>query len=227
MSRQILIHGYVETPAIFDALAPLLPPATEQLRLDLSRDFAHWNPAGPVNARTAGQYLAQKYAIRPTDLVIGHSMGGWLGANIKQLTDCQLIQVASWTDQTKIVSPVRSLAGLGFMVRTGIMQSRFVLDYFQKVYPFSESAALHAGLVQSIPTLTKTYLLRQQHVLFAPVLPLTSQPNGRIHARRDNIVRPPDEPFTEVPGDHFSLIFHAPLVADAIRKTLAQPALAQ
>jgi hypothetical protein len=40
-------------------------------------------------------------------------------------------------------------------------------------------------------------------------------PDLRIHAKRDNIVRIPDEEFYEVPGDHFSLLTHSEEVARA------------
>jgi pimeloyl-ACP methyl ester carboxylesterase len=226
MLRILLIHGYVENPAIFDTLAPLLPTDTNQVRLDLATECADWNPSSPVNAFTISQFLSKKYQIGRADVVIGHSMGGWIGANIKQLTGCRLIQLASWTDQAKIISPLRNLTVLRFMARTGLSQHRAVLNYLQKPYPFTESRALLISLVQGIADLDSGYLFQQQCILFAPVPPLTIRPDLRIHARPDNIVRPPDEPYTEVPGDHFSLVFHAPIVAEIIDKLLTKNSLA-
>ena len=43
-----------------------------------------------------------------------------------------------------------------------------------------------------------------------------TSPDLRIHAKRDNIVRYPDEEYAEVPGDHFSLVTHPKEVVDII-----------
>jgi hypothetical protein len=48
------------------------------------------------------------------------------------------------------------------------------------------------------------------------------QPDLRIHARADTIIRYPDEPALEVPGDHFSLHTHPREVYEPIRDFLAK-----
>lgn len=68
--------------------------------------------------------------------------------------------------------------------------------------------------------MTRQYVWQQLQTLFAKGPPLTVQPDLRIHARPDNIVGSPDETFVEVPGDHFSLVFHPELVAAPIRTLL-------
>ena len=43
-------------------------------------------------------------------------------------------------------------------------------------------------------------------VIFNPLKePITVMPDLRIHAKGDHIIKPPDEPYVLVPGDHFSL----------------------
>ncbi len=66
----------------------------------------------------------------------------------------------------------------------------------------------------------RRYVHRQLQVLFAPVPPLTTPPDLRVHARRDNVIRPPDEEFMEIPGDHFAHYYHPQLVAAAIERVL-------
>ena len=53
-------------------------------------------------------------------------------------------------------------------------------------------------------------------MLFAPVPPLAELPELRIHSLADNVVLPPDEPFVEIPGDHFAHYYYPELVAAAI-----------
>jgi hypothetical protein len=46
-------------------------------------------------------------------------------------------------------------------------------------------------------------------------------PELRVHALADNVVRPPDEPFLEIPGDHFAHYYYPELVAAAITPLLS------
>jgi len=215
MNRIFLIHGYVEDPTIFDVLVPLLPPS-EVVRLDLADEFVRWQPARSVSARTLAQYLTEYYKITPKDTIIGHSMGGWVAINIKEVSGAKAIQLASWTDQKKIRFPTSNLTVLRLLLDTGITQSNALTGFFRKKYSFDESRELYNRLVEGMQTMPRQYLWQQLQTLFVSVAPLTVQPDLRIHARADNIVAPPAEPYAQVPGDHFSLIFHAELVAKSI-----------
>ncbi|TAE28658.1 MAG: alpha/beta hydrolase [Cytophagales bacterium] len=219
--RLILIHGYVEDAGIFDNLVPLLLPAS-LLPIDVNDEYARWNPTGRINARQFAQYLTDYYDITADDVLIGHSMGGWIAINIKELTGAKTIQLASFTDQKKINFPVRNLTALKLMLRIGLTQSVWLTNYFKKLYPFAESKELYDRLVSGIPAIKPTHLFLQQQTLFAPVPPLTVQPDLRIHARPDNIVFTPSEPFHEVPGDHFTLYCQPETVAEPILSVLAQ-----
>jgi pimeloyl-ACP methyl ester carboxylesterase len=220
MPRLLFIHGYVEDATIFDQLIPLLPP-NPVVRLNLVDEFARWQPAGRFSARDLARYLAGQYAITSADVVIGHSMGGWVGINIKELTGARVVQLATWTDQRKIRFPTQNLRVLKFLLDTGLTQSRTLTRFFKKQYRFAESAELYGRLVDGTAGLSRPYIFQQQQTLFAPVTRLTVQPDLRIHARHDNIVAPPDEPYVEVPGDHFSLVFHPERVAEPIRKLIS------
>ncbi len=219
--RLILIHGYIEDSSIFDNLAPLLLPAT-LLPIDLRDEFARWNPSGPINARQLAQYLADYYEITADDVVIGHSMGGWVAINIKELTGATTIQLGSWTDKKKINFPITNLNVIRWMLNNGVLQSNWLNNYFTKMYPFVESKDLYIKLLSGSKNMSRLYIYQQMMTLFAPVPPLTVQPDLRVHARPDSVVNIPDEPFHEVPGDHFSLHCHPERVAEPILKVLWQ-----
>ncbi len=220
MFRVFLIHGYVEDSTIFDQLVALLPLA-DYVRLNLADEFARWKPIGPITVQRLAKYLMDAYAITDKDIVIGHSMGGWTAIHLKQLSGAVAIQLASWTDQRKIKFPVRTLFLLKLLTRSGLTQSRALTDFSIRQYPFAESRDLYVRLVEGMARMSRLYLWQQLQVLFAAVPSLTVQPDLRIHARPDNIVGTPNEPFIDVPGDHFSLIFHAEAVAEPIRMLLA------
>lgn len=222
--RLILIHGYVEAPSIFDNLAPLLLPAY-LVPIDLKDEFVRWSPKGRINARQLAQFLVSQYEITAEDVLIGHSMGGWIAINIKELTGATTIQLASFTDQKKINFPVKNLGLLSWMLNSGIVQSGWLNKRLMKLYPFAESKAMYDSLVTESMKMSRPYIYQQLMTLFAPVPPLTVQPDLRIHARPDNIVYFPSETCVDVPGDHFSLYFYPEIVAEPIRELLKMPLL--
>lgn len=221
MTRLILLHGYTENATIFAPLLPLLPPFDHVLALELEDEFAHWRPAGPANVVSLARYLAARYGVGPADVLLGHSMGGWLAAHLKEQTGATAILLSSFTDQAKVVSKIRNPRLLALYAHLGLVQNRWLNDYFRRRYPHEESRALHGQLVAGMGRLGRRYLAQQLGVLFAPVPPLTTQPELRLHALGDTVVRPPDEPFGELPGDHFAHYFYPERAAAAIRALLA------
>jgi pimeloyl-ACP methyl ester carboxylesterase len=216
MPRLLLLPGYTEAPAIFDPLLPLLPPFSEVVALELEEEFAQWRPRGPVNVTTLARYLAGRHRIGPTDVLIGHSMGGWIAAHIKELTGATAILLSSFTDQAKIVSRIRSPRLLSFFAHLGLVQNRWLNEYFRRRYRHDESRALHGRLIDGMGRFRRRYVAQQLQVLFAPVPPVTTPPDLRLHACGDTVVRPPDEPFVELPGDHFAHYFYPQLAAATI-----------
>lgn len=220
MTRLILLHGYTEDATIFDPLLPLLPPFGQVLALELADEFAHWRPAGPANVVSLARHLAARHRIGPTDVLLGHSMGGWIAAHLKEQTGATAILLSSFTDQAKIVSKIRNPRLLALYAHLGLVQNRWLNEYFRRRYPHEESRALHGQLVAGVGRFRRRYVAQQLGVLFAPVPPLSTQPELRLHALGDTVVRPPDEPFVELPGDHFAHYFYPQLAAAAIRQLL-------
>jgi pimeloyl-ACP methyl ester carboxylesterase len=216
MNRLILIHGYAEDPTIFDALLPLISSGNV-LAISVESEFDRWPAKTPVNAHALAVFLANQYTITADDTIIGHSMGGWIAINIKAVTGASVVQIASFTNQRKIVTPVYHAGTLRFLANAGLLQTRFSIAIVKYRYPFHESRALNNLLLNRLRAMRRAYIAWQLSVLFAPVPPLRVSPDLRIHATADNIVRPPDEPYTEVSGDHFCLVFHPMAVAQVIQ----------
>jgi pimeloyl-ACP methyl ester carboxylesterase len=220
MKRLLLLHGYTEDATIFDPLLPLLPPFEQIVALELEAEFAHWRPAGPVNVVSLAKHLAARHRIAPADVLLGHSMGGWIAAHLKEQTGATAILLSSFTDQAKIVSSIRSPRLLGLYAHLGLVQSRWLNNYFRRRYPHDESRALHGQLIAGMGRFRRRYVAQQLRVLFAPVSPLATQPELRLHALADTVVLPPDEPFVVLPGDHFAHYFYPELAAKAIGEVL-------
>ena len=214
--KLIFIHGFVEDHTIFNEIRKTITFG-EQIALDLEKDFAAWHDApDDMDVQKLALHLIQKYKITAQDCVIGHSMGGWIASYIKQNVGCKAILLASLTNQAKLITPLASLTLIKFFIRWGIMQSSTMVNYLKSKYHYSESKTLYYSLIDGLAVMDKKCLLQQSQVLFAKVPPLTITPDLRVHARKDNIVGFPTEPFVEVSGDHFSLIYHPKEVYEAI-----------
>jgi hypothetical protein len=218
--KLIFIHGFVEDSTIFNEIRKIITTG-EQIALNLEEDLAAWHDAPEdMDVQKLALHLIQKYKITAQDCVIGHSMGGWIASYIKQNVGCKAILLASLTNQAKLLSPLKNLTLLKYSVRWGITQGSTMVSYLKNMYLFPESKQLYDGLIDGLAVMDKKCLFQQLQVLFAKVPPLTITPDLRVHARKDNIVAFPDEPFVEVSGDHFSLIFHPKDVCEAIMKVL-------
>jgi hypothetical protein len=214
--KLIFIHGFVEDSTIFNEIRKTITTG-EQIALNLNDDLATWHDAPEdMDVQKLALHLIQKYKITAQDTVIGHSMGGWIASYIKQNVGSKAILLASFTDQVKLTTPLKNLTLIKFFIRSGIMQSSMMVSYLKKSYHFQESKKLYDSLIDGLAVMDKKRLYQQTQVLFTKLPPLTITPDIRIHARKDNIVKFPDESFTEVSGDHFSLIFHTEEVCKAM-----------
>lgn len=215
MPRFILIHGNVDVPASFDSLLPLLPPGPQRC-IDLEHTFNAWETDRHVNVVEVARALARTYAIGPDDVLIGHSMGGWIVAHLKAQTGAQAIQLSSWTNPRKINAPIRNLKVLKAVVDSGLFQHRLVISAAKTLYPFQASRERAHTTLDRLERMNPAYLFWQYQVIFAPAPPLTTLPDLRIHAHRDPVIRVPDEPFIAVPGDHVPHRVYPAAVAAAI-----------
>jgi pimeloyl-ACP methyl ester carboxylesterase len=219
MKRLLLLPGYLEDGTIFDTLRPLLPPARVEV-IELEPALSQWQPRGSVSAVTLARYLAERYSIAPADMVIGHSMGGWIAAHIKAETGAAAVLLSSFTDQHKVVAASRNPLLLGLYAYLGLGRNRWLRERAKRQYQFEESRTLYAQLADGMVRIPRRHVHRQLQVLFAPVPPLAVLPELRVHALADNVVRPPDEPFLEIPGDHFAHYYYPALVAGAIKEVM-------
>lgn len=216
----LFIHGFVEDNTIFNEIRKTISQGN-QIAVDLEKVLADWHDAPTdLDVRKLASYLISKYEITSQDCVIGHSMGGWIAAYMKEECGCKAILLASFTDQNKLITPLSNLTLIKYLIKFGLLQSSSMEWFLKKDYKPQESKQLYNGLIDGLMKLDKKILYQQFLILLSKVKPLTITPDLRIHARRDNIVKYPDEKFVEVSGDHFSLIFHANQVLNAILKII-------
>jgi Alpha/beta hydrolase family len=204
--RLVFIHGFGETQGIFDNIAPALPG--EQVFVSL------WDTLGnekrpKLNIVDFAKELVHQYKIDRKDIIIGHSLGGWLAYHIKHVNGNRIVQIASWTSPRKIVTPLKNKKLLIWMVKNGLVFNRFTKDFLTKRYKALPSEALYNDIIDQMINANRTCLTNQlKLVLDTAKEPMDITPDLRIHAKKDIVIRYPDEAFCEVPGDHFTLHTH-------------------
>ncbi|RYZ23121.1 MAG: alpha/beta hydrolase [Chitinophagaceae bacterium] len=213
--RIYFITGLGEDGFVFERLATMLPG--RKSILSLWNELPDRHQPG-LNVQAFARELSARQGITAGDLVIGHSTGGWVAVHVKQLTGCAVVQLASWTDGGKVIVPVRNRRLIYFAARTGLYLNRPVLRRsLKRFYEGKPSRDLFQTVFLRLITGNRANAVNQLRLIFNPFPQgLTVAPDLRIHALADRIVRPPDEAFVEVPGDHFALYTHAAEVAAPI-----------
>ncbi|MFN8357555.1 MAG: alpha/beta hydrolase [Spirosomataceae bacterium] len=202
--RLFFIHGFGETPTIFDKITPHLP--SNQVLINVWDELQPFDAKGNLNVEIFAKHLADKYQITPTDTVIGHSMGGWIAVHVKQLTGAVCVQIASFTNPKRILVPSHRMGVIKFLHYSGLYLNGFNRWLFSQLsYKNQPSQPLFESIFTDLMKAHKDEVFKQTRILFEPVAGPTVQPDLRIHAKADRVVAPPHEPYEVVPGDHFTL----------------------
>lgn len=205
--RIFFIPGFGEEAWIFDKISPHIPG--EKVFIDNWQSIGERQRAD-ITALAFASELVVRYGITSEDLVIGHSMGGWIAYHIKHMLQCPIVQIASWTDERKVVKLMPNQALMDWCVKRGLIFNRLVLRYLlRKSYKGKASAEVFKPVFERLIEGPRENVVNQLRVVNSTAPDdLTVAPDLRIHARRDPIIRFPDQPALEVPGDHFTLWTH-------------------
>jgi hypothetical protein len=202
--RNILIPGFGEDEFIFERIHDKLPG--EKLSLSL------WNllpdkSVKTLNAEVFAKDLIGLFQISNNDLIIGHSTGGWVALHIKNIVGCPIVQIASWTDKRKVITPFANRHIIYFTAKTGLFFNDFMLRRtIKKYYQDKPSKEIFKAIFTKLKNGNRANVVNQLRLIFNPYPgKLSVQPDLRIHARKDRVIRFPDGPVHEVDGDHFSL----------------------
>ena len=219
--RILFIHGFGETESIFSKIAPYIPGEHTFLNVwELLGD----TPLPGINVLVFAQSMVEKYKITQDDVIIGHSMGGWIAWHIKHFTGSPIVQVASWTDPDRPFKPLKNVKIIYWLIRNGLFFNSFTKRIFSAMgYKGKPSKQVYEEIIDRMIAGNKENIINQLRLILTPVPERPAvQPDLRIHARADLVVRPPREPFYEVSGDHFTLYTHPEAVYGPINAFLKQ-----
>jgi hypothetical protein len=213
--RIIFIPGFGEDEKIFDNLVPLIQG--EKLILN-SWTLAGNKPSDDRNALQFARKLIDRFKITKSDLIIGHSMGGWIAWHIKHFIKCPIIHISSMTSTDRIKQPVVNAKFFYAAIKKGwVFTKPFKKLAIYIYYKNKPSEAIVSYIIDLLIHGNKDNVNNQLKVILKPVKEkITVQPDLRIHSTHDTILRRPKAPYVEVPGDHFCLYTHAADVAAPI-----------
>lgn len=202
--RIIFIHGFGEDETIFDKIAPFI--TGEHLFLNVW-ELVGDTPRKDLNVLNFAHSLVEKYTIIESDVIIGHSMGGWIAYHIKHITNSPIVQIGSWTDTDRPYSPIKNAKIVYWFVQNGLLFNNVAKKYLVKTaYEGKPSRQVYEEIFDRMINGNKGNIINQLRLILTPVPEkLTVKPDLRIHAKADLVVRVPRESFVEVPGDHFTL----------------------
>ena len=175
-------------------------------------------PRPKLNVLDFAKELVEKYGISQNDVIIGHSMGGWIAHHIKHLTGSPIVQIASWTDTDRPIVLTKNVQFIYWFVRNGLFFNRLNKWLFTlQNYKNKPSKDIYHTNFDRLIKGNKGNVINQLRLILSPIHEkVVVAPDLRIHAKADVVVRPPREPFHEVVGDHFTLYTHPQTVYEPI-----------
>jgi pimeloyl-ACP methyl ester carboxylesterase len=210
--RIIFIPGFAEDEFIFSNLSPLI--RGNKLLLNSWKLLSNKRREDLNVVKFAHEFI-ETYKITDRDILIGHSMGGWIAYHVKHLVGCRIIHIASMTSTDRIIPPVINHPRVYWVIRKRLAFNRvttWISSFGLYHHSYSKQIFLYyAHLLEKGDT---ENIVNQVKVIMNPVKARISvQPDLRIHSKDDKIIKPPQEPYYEVPGDHFTLYTHSKYVS--------------
>lgn len=213
--RIIFIPGLGEDEKVFEAVMPLI----DGEKMVLNTWHLHGDiPRGKINAIDMAEETIGRYNITKSDLLIGHSMGGLISLYIKQKTGCKIIQVASYTHHDRVIVPVSNHQLIRLAVKYRLFFNPIIRWLVLKIQYNSKPSKIWVKYsFNLLKNGNKNNVINQLTVALTPIKTENKvEPDLRIHSKKDLIIRPPKEPYVQIPGDHFSILTHPIEAAAAI-----------
>lgn len=176
--------------------------------------------------------LIEDYAITRQDLLVGHSMGGFLSHHIRQRVKCANFMIASFTDSRKLSPVINNKRLTKFFASRGWIKSFMYKQLVELIYAKRKSLEELRVTFEAFDTYTNEELTKQLKLILdrpggvlnwlrsKPKYDLA--PDMMVHPRQDDIVAAPEEKHIKVDGDHFALATHSVAVGHILTKWLAE-----
>ncbi|MEZ5004553.1 MAG: alpha/beta hydrolase [Chitinophagales bacterium] len=201
-----LLPGFGEDHRCFRNLKPFLRDY-ELVDVDY-RPILQKIPIWDTTPTQLAKGIIRTYGIQPTDILIGHSMGGYFSHVISHLEGNDSCLIGSFTDPNKIIRLSQSKLFNTLVTGSGLVKTPIMRKYIAE-RPRDERIKREMLTIHKNFNSFSNMAMAQLSILsFGEDLPPSSTQPLHIHAKDDTVVRPPDAPYEKVRGGHFCLVFH-------------------
>ncbi len=216
--RIILFPGFGEDAFCFRALKPYLK-AYEVVDIDY-RPILNKFLISSISVQKFAKQIIQYYGISEQDKLIGHSMGGYFAFAIREELNNEICMIGAFSNPNKIVRLSENQPITLFLTLTGFTSSSFMKQWQLKNAKGKFYEDTLAEVLNNFNKFSNYQLAKMVRLSFGNEI-LSNKPNPlRIHAKNDNVVRPPDEKYKEVEGGHFAQLIYPEQVIDQMQAFL-------
>lgn len=226
--RIVLLPGFGEDKRIFRKIAPYLSNY-ELLHIDYRSVLDRFTPED-IEMKYFIEALRQQYSITKDDILIGHSLGGFIAHQFRQLLGCDNCLIASFTNPKKIKLPynyrklTKWITNNKGLFTSGTFKNIIRLKYHNHpAMPELENSLEVFEQYGKKDIYKLLRLLQPKRKSFLKWLlpdPIQITPSLILHPIKDSIVAPPDEPHIQLPGNHFSPATQPELVGQHLEQWL-------
>jgi hypothetical protein len=211
-----LIPGYGEDYKAFRQLAPFLD-RFELIPVDY-REVLGKLSLWEVSSRKLAKIIASHYGIREEDKLVGHSMGGYISYQLREIQGNDICMIGSFSDPGKIMhmipqAPIMTTVFAG----SGFSKTELAKEYLRKRVAGRAFEQPMMEVVENFKNFRNEELLKLSLLTLEKKRPSGQENPLRIHADDDRTVKVPDEPYQKVDGGHFCLNLHPGQVFDAMQ----------
>jgi len=225
--RIVLLPGFGEDKRIFRKIAPYLNDY-ELLHIDYRTVLQQFTPEN-IDIKSFVKALREHYAIDENDILIGHSLGGFISHYLHQQLGCANCLIASFTNPKKIRLPYNYKKLVKWLTEKGLFTSNTLKSLVRMTYHWSDSMTELKNSLEVFEQYGKQdihkliqllYPKRRSFLQWLLPNPKLSPPSLILHPAKDSIVAPPDEAYVKLPGNHFSPATHPQIVGQHLEAWL-------
>lgn len=174
-----------------------------------------------ITRKQFAKRLTEHYGITPDDKLIGHSMGGYFAAQVRELQGNDICMIAAFSDPSKIRHVLPQLPRFSQVAAlTGFVKSGYSRNYLlDRVHEEHYKMALERVL-KNFKKFSNLQLALMSEMNYEAKIDSFLPNPLRIHDRRDRVITAPDEDYVQVNGGHFCQNLYPEEVYEAMREFL-------
>ncbi len=200
--RILLLHGFGDDERSYEVLIPQLPETLQPEYVDyytLCDDL----PLKEVTAASYARRIIEKHQVTSDDILLGHSMGGYIAHAIRQQVDAPCVFIGSFSDPKKVRYPVMYFWLIRLAIFLGFFTTWFLRLGGWLKYRNAEGNEEATISAEALGRQTRHSLYRLLRTFFVDPPPPTPVPELAFHGTEDDVVAPPDFVHLAMAGNHF------------------------